>query len=284
MRVSRNLDCSRLGDRSLLPWSKIVSTQAKFFIWIIRATFRDDNRIRIGDTKKYIVMRERVWCHEILILCFTTGLFLLIFFVFSSTRFEISLFSCTSVRGLTLVVADSSFEIEEFLHKMAISLKNCRFKQQNHSFLANWPDSRSSSHNPLWFLENWPVHLPWIYCAHWSTFGLRRISSFTLSLYPFCSRHNSRRRSLSMLVPRKKWTVPQLTGVYSIVRVPRDLDCTHLVDWSRLPWSRKGFNSSEGLYLHEKRNAQRWQWNMNGTQENKAWWLIGTVWVSVGVS
>ena len=41
-----------------------------------------------------------------------------------------------------------------------------------------------------------------------------------------CPRHNCRRRSLSMRVSSKKWPVPQLTGVYSIVRVLRNLDCT----------------------------------------------------------
>ena len=55
--------------------------------------------------------------------------------------------------------------------------------------------------------------------------GLRHPSnSFLHSLYAFCAKHNSLWRSLSMLVPRKRWTVPQLTGVYGRVRVPRHLD------------------------------------------------------------
>ena len=51
VRVPRNLDCTRLGDRSPLPWSKEVWTQPKFSIWMIRETFRDDSQIRIRDKK-----------------------------------------------------------------------------------------------------------------------------------------------------------------------------------------------------------------------------------------
>ena len=44
-----------------------------------------------------------------------------------------------------------------------------------------------------------------------------------------CSRRdNTRRRSLFMRVSRKVWPVPQRTGFYSKVRVPRNLDCTLL--------------------------------------------------------
>ena len=50
---------------------------------------------------------------------------------------------------LTLVVFDSPSKIDEFLHKMAISLKNCRFEQKNHSFLANWSDWGLSSQHLL---------------------------------------------------------------------------------------------------------------------------------------
>ena len=81
----------------------------------------------------------------------------------------------------------------------------------------------------------------------WSAFGLLRkfLHSLILSHYHYCisigpcPKHNTRRHSLSMLVPRKKWPVSQLTGVYGIVRVPRDLDCTRLGDRSLLPWSKK---------------------------------------------
>ena len=40
-------------------------------------------------------------------------------------------------------------------------------------------------------------------------------------------------------VPRKKWTVPQLTGVYGMIRVPRDLDSTLLLSRSLSRWSVK---------------------------------------------
>ena len=53
MRVPRNLDCTRPGDRSLLSWSKKVSTQPKFPIWMRRETLRDDSLILVGDIKNY---------------------------------------------------------------------------------------------------------------------------------------------------------------------------------------------------------------------------------------
>ena len=46
-----NIDCTRLGDRSLLSWSKKGSSQSKFSIWMIWETLRDDNQIRIRDKK-----------------------------------------------------------------------------------------------------------------------------------------------------------------------------------------------------------------------------------------
>ena len=76
--------------------------------------------------KKFILMRVRVWCHKMLISCCTSVLFSLNLFDFSSTTFGISLFICSSVWRLTLVVLDLSFKVEEYLHKMAISLPNCR--------------------------------------------------------------------------------------------------------------------------------------------------------------
>ena len=46
--------------------------------------------------------------------------------------------------------------------------------------------------------------------------------SISPSLYLFCSVHKCKRAfSRLMRVPRKKWTVPQLTGAYGMVRVPR---------------------------------------------------------------
>ena len=95
------------------------------------------------------------------------------------------------------------------------SFKNCqspaqiwRVKQQNHSFLANWINWTLSSHYSLWLLSSLKnKSLPWFHFALWSAFGLLRIPSFShstllslcISAWP-CPKHNSRRRSLSMLV------------------------------------------------------------------------------------
>ena len=76
-----------------------------------------------------------------------------------------------------------------------------------------------------------------------------------------------------MLVPRKKWTVPQLTRAYGRVRVPRNLDCT-LVHWrSLLPRSKN--------VLTQNLLPSRWWDNHSeirvkrelGTQEIWSWWV-----------
>ena len=140
---------------------------------------------------------------------------------------------------------------------MAIALTNCLVKQQNQSFLAKWTNWTLSSHDLLWLLDN----IAWSSVHHWLFFtvplrplvGLRppsKISSFfhSTSLFLlyfslFCQEHNSKMRSLSMLVlshsdthtlaqwvcgilrvPRKEWPVPQLTRIYGMVRVTQNRD------------------------------------------------------------
>ena len=87
---------------------------------------------------------------------------------------------------LILVVVDSSsFKIEEFFHKMAICLKNCRVEQKNHSSLARWPDWALSSHPLLRLGVDLSVHL-FLDCAvpRRPLIGLRPPStSFILSLH-----------------------------------------------------------------------------------------------------
>ena len=116
-------------------------------------------------------------------------------------------------RTWNLILVDSSLKIEECLHKMAISLKSGRFKQNNHSSLANWPNRALTSQHLRPFLDILSVHLcisvvrPRLHCAPWSAFGLPRLPSFSHStwlylqyLSLFCPRHNTKRRSLSMRV------------------------------------------------------------------------------------
>ena len=175
VRVPRYLDCTHLIGRSLLPWSNKVSTQPKFSIWMIKETLRDDSQIRIGDTKKYILMCQRVWCHEILIPCDTTALFLSIFFDLSSTTFEVSLFLCSSVRILTLVVLSSSFKFEEFLHEMAISCSELKSWTAKSIFPCelNWLNAQFSLFTLN--LGYFPLSsLLWFHWALWSAFGLLR--------------------------------------------------------------------------------------------------------------
>ena len=90
---------------------------------------------------------------EMLISCCTIVLFSSNFFDLSSTAFEIYLFLCFSVWKLTLVVLSSPFKVEEFLHKMAISLKNCRVEQKNYSSLARWHDLPFSADHLIRILD-----------------------------------------------------------------------------------------------------------------------------------
>ena len=111
----------------------------------MRETVNEDNEMQIGDTKNLSVIKKDVVNERLIPFCAFVH-FLSIFFDFSSTAVEISLFLSSLVRSLNLVAVDSSLNIAEFLHKMAMSLKNCRIKQQNHSFLANRTNSALSSH------------------------------------------------------------------------------------------------------------------------------------------
>ena len=121
---------------------KKVSRQPKYSIWVIRETLRDDNRMRIRVKK--ILMSERVSCGYPWMLVHWICL-----------RFSLFLFA----RTLTLVVVDSSsFKIEEFLDKMAISLKNCRVEQNNHSFVPNWSDRGLSSQHLMTVEADLSVH------------------------------------------------------------------------------------------------------------------------------
>ena len=104
-------------------------------------------------------MRERMSYHEkVGPLLYSCPVVLSIFFDFSSTAFEISLFHCSSVRWLTWVVLDSSFKIKEFRHKMVTSSQNWSVARNNHSFLATWTDWALSSHYSLWLLGMFHDH------------------------------------------------------------------------------------------------------------------------------
>ena len=102
------------------------------------------------------------------------------------TKLSIRLFT----RTLTLLVVDSpSFKIEEFFHKMAISLKNCRVEEKNHSSLARRHDLSFSGDHLLRLLD---VFL-----------SIALYTSVSLFHSP---RHDSRRRFLLMLVPSQSDT------------------------------------------------------------------------------
>ena len=105
-----------------------------------------------------------------------------------------SLFLCS--RTLTLIVVDSSFKIQEFLDEMAISLKSGRVKQNNHSFLAHWPDRALSSQHLRRFSGILSVYLCILPLFHRSTASFGRLSASPDSLHSLTSPHYANRISL----------------------------------------------------------------------------------------
>ena len=139
-------------------------------------------RVKHECEKKWNLMSERMWCHEIVSP-------LLNFLDLSSTAFEISVFLCSFVWRLTLVVVDALFKIEKFLCKVAISCSDLR-SWTGKSFFP-WQLNWSSAQLSLFTLtlEYFPwSSLPWFHCAFWSAFGLLRkfLHSVTPPHYACC--------------------------------------------------------------------------------------------------
>ena len=141
------------------------------------------------------------------------------------------------------VLVDCCLKIEEFLHKMAIS--SAQNSRHISFFLRKLTISSASvlniwSHSSLFcLLISSSLSLMLSSTAPFGRPSASLEFLHSLSLDVFCPRHNSSRRSLFMRVSRKEWPVPQLTGVYGMVRVPRNLDCIMLPSRSLLPWSKK---------------------------------------------
>ena len=87
-----------------------------------------------------------------------------------------SLFLCS--RTMTLIIANSSLKIEEFFHKMEISLDN-------------WSESPFFQWKMTWFSRHFFATTRALWCLAYSSLHV------CLCVSP---RHNSRRRSLFMLV------------------------------------------------------------------------------------
>lgn len=110
-----------------------------------------------------------------------------------------------------------------------------------------------------------PVSLPWFHCILWSAFGIHSLFLVhSLILHHCsccisaccCSKHDSKRRSLSMRVSRREWPVPQLKGVYGMVRVLRALHCPLVHSKSLLPRSK--VSEPKNLsHPDDKRNTNR---------------------------
>ena len=214
-------------------------------------------------------MDGRTWCHDIVDpLLYNCPVFFLISLICRQLLLY-CLFLCSSVRIVTLVVFASSFKIDEFLHKMAISFSDLKDEKQNQSFLANWTDCARSSHYLLWLEGNLSAHL-----TLGSTEPCGRPSAsleFLHSLIPphytccislCCSpRHNIRRRSLSMLMLSSSDT-HNLNGYMGWCECHKILIALALVI-EVFCLDKRSLDATEILSPDDKRSAQRWQWNTN---------------------
>ena len=193
LRVPRNLDCPLLPSRRLFPrcesvWARNLShSDVKRFIQ--RSQSNTNGRDKTGAT----VIGNRIWrlypCTLALWICLCFSLFL-----------------CR--RTLTLIVVESSLLIEEFIHKMAISLSASKrwTEQSSLPFELNWFSAQFSLLILTLGYSAW-LSLRWLHCARWSAFGLLRkflrslpLPHYACHISSFCPEHNTRRRSLLMLV------------------------------------------------------------------------------------
>ena len=176
-------------------------------------------------------MRERVWCHEMLISCCVIVLFSSIFFDFSSTTFAISLFLCSSVWRLTLVVFYSSFKLTNSSTKWQSPSQIWSVAQNNHPFLVKGTAWALSSHYSIWLLDILPDHL-----SLGSTAPLGRpLASFEnsfirfesiqwMSLFILSLHQNSQICSLSIKISRRFDLFTMIVLVVIIVS-PSVTDC-----------------------------------------------------------
>ena len=219
---------------------------------MIRETLRDDSETRIGDTKKYILMRERIWCHGRWIPCYTTLLFFLShLFNLSSNTFELSLFLCllwANADAGCLLIRCSKWKNSTTKWQSCSQILKSWTAKSIFGCRLNWLRSQFSLFT-LTLGQFVCLSLAWVHRTHWSAFSLLRLLSFshsvTLSLcisICCCLEHNSRRRALLMWVLSHSDThylnryMPwcgchersdqcrSSQGVYGMLRVPRNLD------------------------------------------------------------
>ena len=179
--MPRDLDCTRLVASSLLPRSKTFSTQPKFSVWMRRESLKDDSQIRFEDTKKFL-MRERVWCHEILIPCCTSVLLLSIFFDFPQLALKSLYFSVALCEGWLWFFLIRISELKSSSTKWQSPSQNWSMARNNHPFLANWTDWEVSFHFLLWLLSSLSVHLSFGFTAPFGRSSASFESSFIHSL------------------------------------------------------------------------------------------------------
>ena len=154
---------------------------------------------------------------KLLVPCCSTVLILPNFFDLSSTAFEFSLFVCSNaesgrfsfvVTQNWIILPQTGNLLEELKSRTESSFFSYKLTCLSAQFSASVQTPRclvcSSVHLCL---SSSVAQFPWFHCALWSAFGFPRILSlshsaslYLLHLSLFYPIHNTRRRSLSMLV------------------------------------------------------------------------------------
>ena len=157
--------------------------------------------------KKFLLMRKKVWCQEMLLPSCKIMLFLSNFFDFLSTTLELSVFLYFSVpqcQGWIWLFSIRGSKLNNLSTKRQSPCQIWIVEQQNHPFFANWTDWVLSLHSLLWLLDNLSVHLSLDSTAPFGrpSASVKFLHSLTLPHYYHCistwpcPKHNSRRHSL----------------------------------------------------------------------------------------
>ena len=184
---------------------KKVSAQPKFSIEMGSETLGDDSQPWIGDTKKILVMRKRYGAAKYWSLVLELSSSFRFSLISHPLHLKSLYFSLPLCEGWIWLLFIPSSELKNPCLKWQSPSQIWRVKQQNHPFLANCTNSAPSSHYFDSFLDNLTGPL---FLGSNVPFGRPSASvenSFVLSLFllylsQFCPKHNTRRRSLSMLV------------------------------------------------------------------------------------
>ena len=149
---------------------------------------------------------------------------------------------------------------------MAISLKNCRVKQQNHPFLANCTNSALSFHYLVKLLN---ILTGSLFLGSTAPFGRPSASVeflHSISLSTRSVQDTTPEGVLSLCWCYLTLTLATSMGILDGAGATKSWFHSATLTKS-FALIKQSLSSAEIFYLDAKRNAQRWQWNTNMRQK-----------------